>query len=152
MATQSFVNSNYMTLTGGTFTGLINFSSGIPLNTTYAGCRLCLWLDSSPNNWYGFGMNGSTLIYNTSSNSQHSFQIGGTQNTYINSNGLTCNNTITCNNLTSNNNITCNSVNTNTATVTSFLYVSNGIGIGTNTPLFPLHISIYQSIYQTYKF
>jgi len=39
IATQNFVNTNYMTLTGGTFTGLIKFSTGIPLNTTYAGCR-----------------------------------------------------------------------------------------------------------------
>ena len=99
-------------------------------------------------------MNGSTLIYNTSSNSQHSFQIGGTQNTYINSNGLTCNNTITCNNLTSNNNITCFSLNVGNGNVNiySFLYVGYGLGIGTNTPLFPLDIRVYQSSYQTYKF
>ena len=41
LATQSFVNSNYLPNTGGTYTGLINFSTGIPLNTTYAGCRIC---------------------------------------------------------------------------------------------------------------
>jgi len=39
-----------MTLTGGTFTGLINFSTGIPLNTTYAGCKICLYYGESPNN------------------------------------------------------------------------------------------------------
>ena len=82
----------------------------------------------------------------------YSFQIGGTQNTYINVNGLTCNNTIICNNVTSNNKITCFSFNTNTATVTSFLSVNNGLGIGTKTLLFPLHIIGYQSSYQTYKF
>ena len=43
IATQNFVNADYMTLTGMVFSGLINFSTDIPLNTTYAGCRICLW-------------------------------------------------------------------------------------------------------------
>ena len=46
--------------------------------------------------------------------------------------------------------ISCYGFNSNNATKT-FLYVGNGLGIGTNTPLFPLHIAGYQSSYQTYK-
>ena len=44
------------------FTGLINVSTGIPLNITYAGCRVCLWNDNTATNWYRFGMNGITLF------------------------------------------------------------------------------------------
>ena len=43
------------------------------------------------NNWYGFGMNGSTLVYNSTIGTQHSFQVGGVQKAYINSNGLAVN-------------------------------------------------------------
>ena len=65
-------------------------------------------------------MNGSTLVYNVTTNCKHSFQIGGIQEAYINSNGLTIIDTITCNNSTSNNNISCFSFTTGTATVNSF--------------------------------
>ena len=68
-------------------------------------------------------------------------QIGGIQEAYMNSNGL---------NVTDN--IICYSFNANNATITSFLYVSSGLGIGTITPWFPWHIAGYQSSYQTYKF
>ena len=63
-------------------------------------------------------------------------------------------NTVTCNNLTSNNNITCFSLNggSGNATINSFLNVGYGIGIGISNPLFPLHITGYQSGYQTYKY
>ena len=80
-----------MTLTGGTFTGLINFSISIPLNTRYAGCRIYLWNDGTQNNWYGFEMNGSTPVYYSTIGTQHSFQVGGVQKAYINSNGLAVN-------------------------------------------------------------
>ena len=53
---------------------------------------------ASPNNWYGFGITGGTLIYNVPVNSKHSFQIDGVQEAYINSSGLTVTDTITCNN------------------------------------------------------
>ena len=36
----------------------------------------------------GFGMNGATLVYNTSTNAQHSFQVNDIQKAYINSNGF----------------------------------------------------------------
>ena len=48
-------------------------------------------------------------LYNVSTGQTNSFQIGGLQNTYINTSGLTVNNTITC-----------NSLNTGTATIHSF--------------------------------
>ena len=82
-------------------------------------------------------MNYVSLVYSTSINANYSFQVNGVQEAYINSTGLNVNDDITC-----------YSCNTNTATVTSFLYVSNGIGIGITTSLFPLH----QSSYQTYKY
>ena len=72
---------------------------------------------ASPNNWYGFGINGGTLVYNSPVNSKHSFQIDGIQEAYINSSGLTVADTIICNNLTSNNNITCFSVNVGSGNV-----------------------------------
>ena len=111
-------------------------------------------LPASPNNWYGLGINGGTLIYNVPVNSKHSFQIDGIQEAYTNSSGLTVTDTITSNTLFVTNNITCYSLNVGSgnATVNSFLNVGYGLGIGTNTPLFPLHITGYQSSYQTYKF
>ena len=41
---------------------LWNSNAGIPLNTKYAGCRICLCYGASPNNWYGFGINAGILI------------------------------------------------------------------------------------------
>ena len=81
----------YLQLTGGTKTAPLIFSNSIALNTTYAGCRICLWNDGTQNNCYGFGMNGSTLVYNSTIGTQHSFQVGGVQKAYINTYGLVVN-------------------------------------------------------------
>ena len=40
-------------------------------------------VDSRPHNWYGFGMSGGTMVYNKSTSQQLSFQVGGTQITYM---------------------------------------------------------------------
>ena len=48
-------------------------------------------------------MNGGTLVYNVTSGAKHSFQINGTENTYINSTGITSTVNLNCNNTQSNN-------------------------------------------------
>ena len=69
-------------------TGLINFNTTMMLSTTSTGCRLCLYNIDSLNNWYGFGMNASQLIYNTPSGACHIFQVNGSTIVSINSSGL----------------------------------------------------------------
>ena len=39
--------------------------------------------------WYGFGMNVATLMYNIPSGTKHLFQTNGTEVVYINSTGIT---------------------------------------------------------------
>ena len=48
-------------------------------------------------------MNGYTMIYNAPTSAKHSFQINGTENTYINSTGITSTGNLICANTYSNN-------------------------------------------------
>jgi len=104
-ATQSYVTGlNYITATPGVDlnlnnnkllfngTGIIYFYANSNLATTFTGARIVLWPGSgtpSSTDWYGFGMNGNTLVYNVPSGMIHSFQVNGTQIAYINSAGIT---------------------------------------------------------------
>ena len=78
------VSSNYLQLSGGTLTSIINFNT--TLSTTYTGCKVSLWYDGT--NWYGFGINASQLIYNASIGAAHVFQINESSIVKINSSGL----------------------------------------------------------------
>ena len=90
----------------------------------YTGGKIILWPGttlSTSTDWYGFGMNGNTLVYNVPSGMKHSFQINGVENTYINSTGIT----------TSSNNINCSTISINDSTGNAFI-----VGTGPNSWLF----------------
>ena len=65
-------------------------------------------------------MNGATLVYNASLNAQHSFQVNGIREAYINNNGWTVIYSITWYNITSNNDITCITFTASIATIYRF--------------------------------
>ena len=99
----SLTLNNALTCTNITTNNRIKFPTG-SLGTNYSGCKICLWPGgglSTSMDWYGFGMNDNTLVYNVPSGMKHSFQINGTENTYIDSTGITSTN-ITCNSIQAN--------------------------------------------------
>ena len=63
--TQNFVNSNYMTHTGGIHKGL-NFCTNSTITYNLYRIKFMLWFESSQNNWYGLGVAGSTMVINKS--------------------------------------------------------------------------------------
>ena len=71
------------TLTGGTLTsgahtsGVITFPAAMTLGTDLTAARIVLW-PGAGNEWYGFGMNASTLNYNAPSGATHKFYCGNT--------------------------------------------------------------------------
>ena len=87
-----------LNMTGGNVfmnaNSLLYFYTDSDLSTTYSGARVVLWPGGglrTSTDWYGFGMNGNTLVYNAPSSCIHSFQVNGTQLCYVNSTGLVMN-------------------------------------------------------------
>ena len=87
-----------LNMTGGNVfmnaNSLLYFYTDSDLSTTYSGARVVLWPGgglSTSTDWYGFGINGNTLVYNVPTSSIHSFQVNGTQSCYVNAAGLVMN-------------------------------------------------------------
>ena len=98
----SFINTSIINaafnLTNVMNTIIFNYNA---LGTTYSGAKIVLWPGGTLNtstDWYGFGMNSYTLVYNAPTSAKHSFQINGTECTSIKSTGITTTGNLNFNN------------------------------------------------------
>ena len=75
--------------------GVITFPNTMTLATDLTGARIVLW-PGIGNEWYGFGMNNSTLNYNVPSGATHKVYCWNTVHASISNATATFNTPVTC--------------------------------------------------------
>ena len=90
------------------------------LASDLTGARIVLW-PGTGNDWYGFGMNGSTLNYNVTTGATHKFYCSTAVCATISSTATTFNNAVTC----GSNSFTCGTLTCTTGTLGDNTIVHN---------------------------
>ena len=86
-----------LTIPGAGLNNIIKFPTGLPLGSNISAARIILNPSSNTGNeWYGFGMNSSTLNYNVGSGRYHKFYCGSTVYLTLTNTTSTFNNNVTC--------------------------------------------------------
>ena len=96
-----------LSIPGAVSTDIIEFATGLPLGSDLSAARIILHPSSNTGNeWYGFGMNSSTLNYNVGSGRYHKFYCGSTVYLSLTNTASTFSNNVTC----GSNSLTCGSL------------------------------------------
>jgi autotransporter-associated beta strand protein len=82
------VANTKLSLTGGTMTGILDFTSSnnMPSSSLRSGARIRIW--DNGNEWAGIGKYDYTTIYNCPTNNKHQFSVNSSAVTYIGETGL----------------------------------------------------------------
>ena len=103
-----------LSIPGAVSNDIIEFPTGLPLGSDISAARLILHPSSNTGNeWYGFGINSSTLNYNVGSGRYHKFYCGSTVYLTLTNTTSTFNNNVTC----GNNTLTCGTLTCTTGTL-----------------------------------
>ena len=102
------------TIPGAVSNDTIKFPTGLPLASNIFAASIMLHPGSNTGNeWYGFGMNSSTLNYNVGSGRYHKFYCGSTVYLTLTNTTSTFNNNVTC----GTNTLTCGTLTCTTGTL-----------------------------------